>query len=267
MNTIVITLTPTESKRLIGKAVAEMPAVQQAYRDGRLIVAMGTTNAYVLEELTGQQVDKGTYAVGVITQGVACLTEASSRQTPASFVHGQLSDRPWQQVLAEFTADDVFIKGANALDPAGNVGILLGGEQGGTVGQAMGKLAAVGARLVIPVGMEKLIPDVRQAALVMGQGRMSDQWGMPCGLFMVSTGEVVTEVDALECLFAVGATVVSAGGLSGSEGAITLAVQGETRDLEAVSALVRELKREPNFSVRKRQCASCPDSCARSRRE
>lgn len=244
-----------------------MPAVQQAFQSGRLIVAMGTTNAYVLEELTGQQVDKGTYAVGVVTQGVACLTDPSSRQTPASFVRGQLSDRPWQQVLTEFTVDDVFIKGANALDPAGNVGILLGGEQGGTIGQAMGKLAAVGARLIIPVGMEKLIPDVRQAAQAMGQGKMSGQWGMPCGLFVVSTGEVVTEVDALESLFAVGATVVSAGGLSGSEGAITLAVRGERQDIEAVSRLATELKREPNFTVRKRQCAECSDRCARSRRE
>lgn len=267
MNTIVITLTPIESKRLLGKAVAGMPAVQQAWRSGRLIVAMGTTNAYVLEELTKQPVDKGTYAVGVTTAGVLCLTDASTRQAPAAFVAGELSDRPWQQILAEFSADDVFIKGANAVDSDGNAGILLGGEQGGTIGQAMGKLAAVGARLILPVGMEKLIPDVRAAAQVMGQGKMSGQWGMPCGLFVVSTGEIVTEVDALESLFDVGATVVAAGGIVGSEGAVTLAIQGEAGDLAAVTSLVTQLKREPKFTVTKRQCGQCPDPCVRSRHD
>ena len=267
MSTIVITLTPTESKRLLGKAVAAMAAVQQAYRHGRLIIAGGTTNAYVLEELTGQAVDKGSYTAGVITDGVACLTDASVRQPSAVFVGGERSARPWLEVLGEFTADDVFIKGANALDLEGNAGILLGGKQGGTIGQAIGILAAVGARLIVPVGMEKLIPDVRSAAIVMGQGLMSDQWGMPCGLFVVSTGKIVSEMDALKLLFDVGSTVVAAGGVAGSEGAVTLAVQGDTGELAQVTRLLRQLKKEPPITVTKRHCENCPEPCARSRKE
>lgn len=267
MNTIVITLNPVESKRLLGKAVAALPAVQQAYRHGRLIIAGGTTNAYVLEELTGQPVDKGSYTAGVITEGVGCLTDPAVRQSPAVFEQGQRSQRTWLQVLNDFTAEDVLVKGANAIDLQGNAGVLLAGKQGGTIGQAMGTIAAQGARLIVPVGMEKLIPDVRAAAQVMGQGLMSDQWGAPCGLFVVSTGEIVTEVEALEFLFEVGATVVAAGGVAGSEGAITLAVRGEAAALQPVTELVRQLKREPQFTVPKRQCGHCPDHCLRSRKE
>jgi hypothetical protein len=264
VNTIVITLTPIESRRLLAKAVAAMPAVQRALQGGRLIVSLGTTNAYILEELTGRPVDKGTFTAGVITSGVLCLTDPATRQSPVCFVQGQQSDKPWLEVLSEFTAEDVFIKGANALDLQGNAGILLGGKQGGTIGQAMGLLAAVGAHLVIPVGLEKLIPDVPAAAMAMGQGKMSGQWGMPCGLYVVSTGEVVTEVDALQMLFDVGATVVAAGGVAGSEGAITLAVQGEQSTLSQVDLLVSQLKRERSFTVQKRACAECPEPCARN---
>jgi hypothetical protein len=131
----------------------------------------------------------------------------------------------------------------------------------------MGIIAAVGAHLIMPVGMEKLIPDVRAAARVMGQGKMSDQWGMPCGLFIVSSGEIVTEVEALSSLFGVTATVVAAGGVAGSEGAVTLAVSGEEARLADVRRLLRQLQHEPAFTVPKRQCALCPEPCSRSRKE
>ncbi len=226
-----------------------MPEVQQALQAGRLIVSLGTTNAYVAEELTGRPVDKGTFTAGMIASGVLCVSDPTTRQSPICFVDGQQTDRPWLEVLSEFTADDVFIKGANALDLQGNAGVLLGGKQGGTIGQAMGALSAVGAHLIIPVGLEKLIPDVPSASMAMGQGKVSGQWGMPCGLYVVSTGEIVTEADALQMLFDVGAIVVAAGGVAGSEGAITLAVQGEDDALSQVDDLMCQLKREPSFIV------------------
>lgn len=263
MKTCVFTLLPVESKRLLGRAVAQMACVQRAYQHGRLIVAGGTTNAYVLEELTGEPVAKGSYTAGVITEGVACVTDATTRQAPAVFVNGARVERPWLEVLQEFTADDVFVKGANAIDLAGNAGVLVGAANGGTIGQAMGYLAASGARLIMPVGLEKLVPDVGQAAAVMGQKQIDQHWGMACGLYVVTTGQIITEIEALAGLFCVEATAVAAGGVAGTEGAITLAVQGNEEAITAVTELVCELKEEQPFTVEKRNCQECSNPCAR----
>jgi hypothetical protein len=43
------TLTPSESKRLIGKAVAAMPEVQNAKEKGYLIIGRDSTNIYITE--------------------------------------------------------------------------------------------------------------------------------------------------------------------------------------------------------------------------
>ena len=50
-------LTVAESKRLIAKAVAQMPIVKNALANGMVIIIKGTTNAYVAEEITGKKAE------------------------------------------------------------------------------------------------------------------------------------------------------------------------------------------------------------------
>ena len=52
------TLTPAESKRLLGKAVVAMPEVQHAKNNGYLLVGRGSTNAFILEELLEKKIEK-----------------------------------------------------------------------------------------------------------------------------------------------------------------------------------------------------------------
>ena len=52
----VLVLNPAESKRLIARAVVGLAEVQHAYRDARLAITNGSSNSYVLEELTGEKV-------------------------------------------------------------------------------------------------------------------------------------------------------------------------------------------------------------------
>ncbi|MHC4704557.1 MAG: hypothetical protein ACYTFQ_28760, partial [Planctomycetota bacterium] len=59
-----VVLTVSESKRLIAKAVAQMPVVKEALRDGMIIIAKGTTNTYVAEELLGRKIARGAYVLG-----------------------------------------------------------------------------------------------------------------------------------------------------------------------------------------------------------
>ncbi|RPJ34138.1 MAG: hypothetical protein EHM27_17505, partial [Deltaproteobacteria bacterium] len=48
-------LTTSESKRLIGKAVARMELVQRAREKGKLLISHGSTNVYVIEEILGKE--------------------------------------------------------------------------------------------------------------------------------------------------------------------------------------------------------------------
>jgi len=57
-------LTVAESKRLIAKGVARCPEVLAALKSGIVAVAKGTTNAYVVEELSGEPMHKQDYCMG-----------------------------------------------------------------------------------------------------------------------------------------------------------------------------------------------------------
>ena len=74
-----VSLTPSESKRVIAKGVAALPEVQRAMQRGLIVVGRGTTNAYVAEELTGETIDnKSHYAAGFIVDGELSATPVVS---------------------------------------------------------------------------------------------------------------------------------------------------------------------------------------------
>lgn len=219
-------LNPSESKRLIARAVARMPAVQGALRGGRVVIGNGVTNAFVVEELTGKQMPKWRYAAGVVANGRLEVTDSATRPAPVALKQGKPFKGGWVELLQEFERGDVFIKGANAVDAEGNVGVLLGSSVGGTVGQMYGILAARGAHLVVPVGLEKMVPDVIEAARHCGAAAVDLADGIPCGLAVLTNAEVVTELEAVELLFGLEAWHVASGGVAGSEGAVAVAIEG-----------------------------------------
>jgi len=65
-----VVLTPSESKRLIGKAVASMEAVKKALKSRLIIIIKGTTNSYVAEEMTKKPIEKERYGRGIIVPGI-----------------------------------------------------------------------------------------------------------------------------------------------------------------------------------------------------
>jgi len=78
-----VSLTPAEGKRLIAKAIAHMDLIQAAKEEGILVIATGTTNAYVVEELFGNQIsEKGYFTAGVVTDKGLELTEPKIRLDP-----------------------------------------------------------------------------------------------------------------------------------------------------------------------------------------
>jgi hypothetical protein len=244
-----LVLTPSESKRVIARAVAQAPAVRHALEAGRLIIGHGTTNAFVAEELLGQSVSKWHYAAGVISEGRLSVTDNETRLPPIALSNGKPFEPGWIELLREFERDDVFIKGGNALDADGNVGVLLGSDVGGTVGHIVGILAARGAHLIVPISLEKLVPDVVEAARHCGIATTDYADGIAVGMAVLTNAAVVTELEAFELLCGVQAWHIASGGIDGSEGAVTIAVEGPDRAVGRCRELAQSVSGEP--AVRK----------------
>jgi hypothetical protein len=240
-----LVLAPSESKRLIARAVARMPEVQAALTGGRIVIGNGTTNAYVAEELLGRSVPKWRYAAGVIADSKLAVTHGATRLSPYALKHGKPFEAGWVELLKEFGRDDVFVKGGNAVDPEGNVGVLLASDVGGTVGQMLGIIAARGAHLIVPIGLEKLVPDVIEAARHCGIARTDLSDGLAVGMAVLTGAQVVTEIEALQMLLGLDAWHIASGGVGGSEGAVTIAVEGTQQAMRAAMELATSLGSEP----------------------
>ena len=152
-------LTVAESKRLIGKAVAQMPIVKNALANGMVIVIKGTTNAYVAEEITGKKADHAAFVTGRIEpeKGAKYLPKAK----PVNHLileKGKVVDISLEEAAKKLKAGDVVMKGANALDYKNKIAAVnILHPAGGTTGITMPFIVARKAYLVIPVGLEKLV--------------------------------------------------------------------------------------------------------------
>jgi hypothetical protein len=152
---------------------------------------------------------------------------------------------------------DVFIKSANAIDTEGNAGILLYGLRGGSIGRAFGTIVTEGVNLIIPVGLEKLIPtSVFRISEQMGKGKIDYCMDLPVG-YIPLHGKVVTEIEAMEILMRVNAVAVASGGVDGAEGAVTLLLNGSEDNVRSAIQLVKSLKGELPVKVHPSDCRSC----------
>lgn len=257
---IVISLTPSESRRLIAKGVANLEVVQRALKHGTIVIGLGTTNAYVAEELlrcvSGPEsvLEKQRYAAGVITAEGLCVVPKEARINEIILRNGTVSDERIGDAIETLTADDVFIKGANALDATGTAGIFMANRLGGTIGAALGSVMARGVHFIIPVGLEKTIPySITDAAKRVGIDRCARTTGWPVGVMPVH-GRVITELEAVKILGADDAFPIGAGGINGGEGSIVICCEGNPEILDALMTLVTQLKGEAPVTVVSADC-------------
>lgn len=248
LGTYSFVLTVAEGKRLIAKAVAALPVVQKAMKEGIVAVCKGSTNAYVAEELLGESLPKGSYVLGRGVPATRDTADVFTGNIPeVIFVKGERSALTLADAVAKMQRGDVVIKGANALNyESGIAGLLVGHPSGGTIGVVIGSCFGKGLHLVIPVGLEKEIAEDIQglADLISAEPEIS-RTGMP-SLWPI-TGEIVTELEALELLAGVEAHQIGAGGLCGAEGGSWFGVWGTEEELAVVRELVATLQGEPGF--------------------
>jgi hypothetical protein len=260
-------LTPAESKRLIGKAVAEMEEVRHARQKAQILIGHGSTNVYVAEEILGKErlaelMKRDRYPSGVILRGISCTT-LGEEKPPILILNRGVVEPPaptMAEMLRDFGPDSVFIKGANAVDPERNAAVFVAHPEGGTIGWAIGTLLARGIQIVVPVGLEKMIPSVPKAIPLCGQQTFDYCQGLRVGLIPLAGAKVITEIEGLRKLAGVEATHVASGGCSGSEGAVTLVAEGNRESVEKAIRIVESVKGERPLEPRKGICLTCVPS-------
>jgi len=244
-----VVLRPSTSKRLIAKGVATLPVVKRALESGTVVITLGTTNGFVAEELLGSPIDRDVFAAGFIDDRWN-LNARIAEAKEIVLSNGKPVEISPQELIDSLGAGDVVIKGGNALDPWGTVGVLLGAASGGTVGRYLGPALARGVEIVIPIGLEKTIhASVTDLANELGSGRIDLCVGLPAGMHPL-VGRVVTEIDALETLFGVEATQVAAGGVGPGAGSVSLLIKGEDKAVKAAFELVSTLVNETDPLLR-----------------
>ena len=259
----VVFLTPSESKRLIGKAVASMKQVKRALKSGMIIIIKGTTNSYVAEEILNRRLEKSRFSRAVIIpEAITAIPPKDQLQDiildkgkiredlklSVSAFKGSVPDgEETKNPFSLLKKGDVIIKGANALDPNGIAGIYLHDPFGGTIGMGIGPAMARGVELIIPVGLEKLIPTpIEEFANEIGKGRVEQWIGMNFGIMPI-IGNVVTEIEAFRILTGVKATIIGGGGVNGAEGAYHFLLKGDTKSVKDAYDLVKKIKGEPPY--------------------
>jgi len=248
MKKLLATLTPAESKRLIARGILATDIVQNALKNGYLCITMGTTSGYIVEEILGEY-DKTRHIAGIVVPKGLAVTDGKKRFTDAIFHKGEyIENTKVIDIIDKLGPNDVIIKSANALDENYIPIVLLAHETGGTVGVFLGSVAARNIKLIVAVGLEKSIP-VAYDEFCGKFGK--DDWdysiGTPVGAIALHEGIAFTEIEALEILFGVEAIPISAGGVNGAEGSITLFIEGDDEETARAYEFLVDLKGEEPF--------------------
>jgi hypothetical protein len=155
------------------------------------------------------------------------------------------------------THKDVYIKGVNAFDPQGNVGVLYGFAK--SIGYILSAWRKKKFNFVYPVGLEKLIQTpIAKATREAKKAQYSYGMGMSAGLIPWPRGKTITEIDAVEILSGAKAIHIASGGLDGAEGAVTLVIKGNDEQVKKAIEYIEQSKGAKFPQVRLCNCNECP---------
>lgn len=252
-----ILLTPSAGKRLIAKALLEQRDITEALNSKTIVIIAGSTNGYIAEELLksiGQEngFNRKRFFRGITLPPSIVTTEAGRLPDESSFPGDVvIVNGIWQKgkTIFDFVDNlqtgDIIIKGANCIDiNRKRAGILIGHPKGGTIAAAMQAIVGKRVRLILPVGLEKRITEDLDSIANL----LNSQNSTGPRMFTVP-GDIITEIEAIELLFGLNAKLVAAGGVCGAEGAIWLAIEGDSGNLEQAMTIIKEIGKEEQFHI------------------
>ena len=240
-----------------------MDVIRSSMEKAYTIIGPGTTNAFVAQEILGlTDLQPETFAIGISSDGLLCITDPEFRaRLPLVAYKGVLSEKKVSEAIEDFHLETVIIKGGNAIDHVGNVGVVLGGFSGGGVGETVGTVVSQGLRYIVPIGLEKMVPSVKIAAAFCGAKRFDYSMGADFGLMILPNAIPITEIKALEILFGVKAVHVASGGIGDSNGAVTLVAEGKADAVQMTMDVIETIKGEPPVPGAPKLCSSCRYDC------
>ncbi|MCQ1529015.1 hypothetical protein [Lutispora saccharofermentans] len=242
MKKIQITLTVEEGKEIIALGMLNHPVLINTMKNGKMLFKGGTTVSKITEKLlgvplriSGRITSRGTVSTKDIIKGPHSIIYYKGQWT-------NIDETIVGEVL-KFTDKDLIICGANAFDNNGNAAIMAGSPGGGAVGQSLSSWYTEGAKVIIPVGIEKIIPgDLNEIIKRTGRNGKSLSWGMSVGL-MPLKGELFTEIEAIKILANVDCFPIGAGGLGEAHGSSTLEILAPTNEeYEKIVKILKEVK-------------------------
>ncbi|MHA1198024.1 MAG: hypothetical protein ACTSQF_01520 [Candidatus Heimdallarchaeaceae archaeon] len=252
-----VVLTHTECKRLIARGLKEHPEIKEALKDSKIFVSRGSTTAYVLEELSGEAIDKSKYVAGQVTGDKENLFRLGSLKGEKRLKEVVLDKGKKTEIddlsvtVKEFQPGDIMIKGANTLDFEGVPGVYIAHPLGGTVGAFLPVALARGITIIVPVSISRTIDDsVWELSQILGNQTIDPEYSMghPIGIIPVP-GEVFTEFDAFDLLYPeVNVFHVGSSGVGTGEGSLHFLFVGEEDKVKvAYNDMVKLAKEEPRY--------------------
>ncbi len=236
-----VSLTVSEAKRIIAKGITSRTDVKSALEQGRILLKGGTTVSAIAEELIGSSLRIG----GRITpRGTKNALEKHNQSHCVLIDRGSVRDADTgiEEITGGLGRNDIIITSANAIDADGNAAMMAAAPLGHYPGRAMGGFSSQGCKVIIAVGLEKMIPGtIRQAILASGRESIDIALGSSVGLIPL-TGEIFTELEAISTLADVGVTVIGAGGIQGAEGSTTMVIDGPEDEVRAILDTIVSIK-------------------------
>lgn len=257
-----VCLTPAEQKRLVGKAVANMELVQRAYREGTIGFALCTTNAYILQELTGRKIKPEKYACGLIIPRGTCITDAKYQSPEIVIIKGKTRELNFPEenlidYVEEMGPNDIIIKSGNALDCEGNAATLIGEFNGGEIGKIYPWIMSKGIKLIVPMTLDKLIStSIKECIKECSILEISRSMGLKVSLFPLP-GMVVTTIKAVEMLSGASAIPIGGGGVGGGQGSVVMLIKGSEKQVMKAWAIIEDIKGEPDIYPQPLNCLDC----------
>lgn len=244
----VIVLSVSESKRLIAKGVVALNCVRQKLKKGMIVIAKGTTNSYIVEEILGKKIDKLSYVLGIVFPEKKDLTKKINRNVIKEVVlkDGKVIDLSIMDAVKAMSKGDIFIKGGNVLNYEKQiVGVLMSGLGGGTIGATLPIIREKKIHLVIPIGLEKRVGgSIYEISETLSRGA---RWKNQPLMLISIKGTVITEIEALKILTGVRTLQISAGGVGGAEGSVRLLLEGNKKQMRMAEKILEDVLGEPSF--------------------
>ncbi len=274
-----INLTPTESKKLMAKAIVRMELVKRAANEGTIVIHPSSSTYFLSEELTGENPRYDHWVCGSITPKGLCVEMGILSKSPPRDENKALdpggfpfqvvvkggktsTGRSLNSILEDMGPQDVYIKGANAIDIDRNVGVLIGHHSGGgTIGKVLAAQKKRSFNIIWVAGLEKLIPTpISEAMKALRRSDVEYAMGMVVGMIPVRGGTVISEPEAFRILAGCRAIPVAGGGIGGAEGSITLVLEGTEDAVRTAVGYAEQSKGAKLPQFRTRSCRGCPNA-------